>query len=1246
MVDADAPAASAAMRVVMITLDNHLGAAVQRAERRLRADWPGLSLSIHAAADWSRDAASLERCAAEIARADIIVVTMIFMDDQIRAIMPALKARQADCDALVGCFSAGEIVRLTKLGGFKMDGSSGGIVGMLKRLRGERGKAKPGGGASAGAKQMAMLRRLPKILRFIPGPAQDMRAYFLTLQYFLAGSDENIEGLVRLLVGRYAAGERAGLRGAKAVAPTEYPETGLYHPRLPGRIAADASALPSAPDAVGTVGVLVMRSYVLSGDTAHYDAVIAALEIRGLRVICAFAAGLDARPAAERFFADAQGKSRIDMLVSLTGFSLVGGPAYAEPGAAEAMLAGLDVPCLAAHALEFQALEEWRANDQGLSAVEATLMVAMPELDGAISPIVFGGRTARSLTEARTMEGEPERISRLAGRVASIVALRRKANADKKLAITLFNFPPNAGDIGTAAYLDVFASLHNVLIALKADGYAVEVPPTVEALHTTIVGDQIFGGMPARVHARIPAPVHVRREHYLAEIETHWGPAPGRHQALGDDIAVLGAQFGSVFVGVQPAFGYEGDPMRLLFERGFAPTHAFAAYYSYLREDFGADAVLHFGTHGALEFMPGKQTGLSNACWPDRLMGDLPNVYLYASNNPSEGLIAKRRSGAVLVSHLTPPVTRAGLYKGLADLKASLERWRSTGADAAGRADLAALIQAEAARLDLVTAEPAFADAEPEIAALATAVAELEATVIPFGLYVAGAAPSREARLELMACMATPQDAEPLDPTVIEALVDGAEPQTLTPMLKTGEPADPEHLARLQRLSAAARALGQPGEIDGLLRALSGRYIRPAPGGDVLRTPEVLPTGRNVHGFDPYRIPSRSASHDGMRQAEKLLDRHRCDGGGTPESVAIVLWGSDNLKSEGCAMAQALALMGARARFDSYGRLCGAELIPLEELGRPRIDVVMSLSGIFRDLLPNQVRLLAEAAKLAAEADEPPEQNFIRAHTLARMLESGCDLSTAALRVFSNAEGAYGANVNQLIQSGMWEEEDELAEAYVRRKGHAFGVDGKATAQPVLFNALLKDVALNYQTLESTELGVTSIDHYFDALGGLSRAVKRASGVDTPAYIGDETLGEGKVRTLAEQVALETRTRALNPKWYEALLAHGHEGVRQIEYHVTNTLGWSATTGQVQPWVYQQLTETYVLDEVMRDRLATLNPGAADRLAHRLIEACDRNYWAPDAATLEALRRAGDELEDRLEGIVPDKAVIALEKAA
>ncbi|MGL5138390.1 MAG: cobaltochelatase subunit CobN, partial [Beijerinckiaceae bacterium] len=402
--------------------------------------------------------------------------------------------------------------------------------------------------------------------------------------------------------------------------------------------------------------------------------------------------------------------------------------------------------------------------------------------------------------------------------------------------------------------------------------------------------------------------------------------------------------------------------------------------------------------------------------------------------------------------------------------------------------------------------------------------------------------------------------------------------------------------------------------------------------------PAVLPTGRNLHGFDPFRMPSAFAVKDGRAQAERLLVRHMADGNRMPESIALVLWGTDNLKTEGGPIAQALALMGATPRFDAYGRLAGADLVPLADLGRPRIDVVMTLSGIFRDLLPLQIKLLAEAAFLAASANEPTSENFIRKHALEHMAKHGGDLEQASLRVFSNADGTYGANVNHLIDNGRWDDGDEIAETYESRKCFAYGRKGLAEKQPKLLQSVLAHVELAYQNLESVELGVTSVDQYFDTLGGVSRAITKARGETAPVYIGDQTRGQGQVRTLSEQVALETRTRMLNPKWYEGLLKHGHEGVRHIEAHVTNTMGWSATTGQVDPWVYQHLTETYMLDPAMRERLAALNSTASVRLANRLIEAQARNYWNPDPETLAALRQASEDLEDRLEGVSPGRA--------
>ncbi|NCA68480.1 MAG: magnesium chelatase subunit H, partial [Sphingobacteriia bacterium] len=840
---------------------------------------------------------------------------------------------------------------------------------------------------------------------------------------------------------------------------------------------------------------------------------------------------------------------------------------------------------------------------------------------------------------ARDMQSHAERAQRLADRVANLVRLRRVPRAERKVAIVLFNFPPNAGNTGTAAYLSVFASLDHTLRSMRAQGYSVDLPADVDALRERIVnGNATRYGAHANVHVRVPVDDHVRREPWLAEIEKQWGAAPGKQQTDGASLFVLGAQFGNVFVGIQPAFGYEGDPMRLLFEKGFTPTHAFSAFYRWIRDDFGAHAVLHFGTHGALEFMPGKQAGLASTCWPDRLITDLPNIYLYASNNPSEGTIAKRRAAATLISYLTPPIAHAGLYKGLIDLKGSMERWRGLPPeDQDERTELATLIQAQAAELELAELEPAWnGDAETRIAKLNEKVLELEYTLIPHGLHVVGQAPSEVERLDLL--LAVAEASKDLRPTreALAALLAGKTPEKA--LKAGGMPVTHEHVELFRELAETNRLLLEDTETPAMLHALDGGFIRPAPGGDLLRTPAILPTGRNLHGFDPFRLPSAFAVKDGARQATRLIERHLGDGNGFPETIALVLWGTDNLKTEGGPIGQALALIGALPRFDNYGRLAGATLIPLAELGRPRVDVVMTLSGIFRDLLPLQTRLLAEASFLAASADEPPELNFVRKHALAYQETHGCDLETAALRVFSNADGAYGANVNFLVDSSRWDEEDELAETYTRRKCFAYGRSGQPVAQAELLKSVLSTVQLAYQNLDSVELGVTTVDHYFDTLGGITRAVGRFKGDDVPVYISDQTRGDGVVRTLSEQVALETRTRMLNPKWYEGMLKHGYEGVRQIEVHVTNTMGWSATTGQVAPWVYQQLTETYVLDEEMRRRLAQLNPTASAKVANRLIEAHERNYWTPDPATLEALRQAGEELEDRLEGIVEEAA--------
>ena len=1171
-------------RVVIVTLDSHAAGPAARAMERLETDYPGLSVSIHAAAEWGETPGTFETAREAVEQADLIIANLLFLEEHVSRILPVLRARRDHCDALVGIVADPEIVKLTRMGSLDMTAPPSGAAKLIKRLR---GSSKPS--SNSGERKMAMLRRLPKILKFVPGKAQDLRAWFLTMQYWLGGSDDNVEAMLRFLLNRYAEAEK-WQSAPEAAEPIEYPEVGLYHPDHPNRITTDPSELPNTADQELTVGILMLRSYVLSSDTAHYDAVIRSFEAAGMRVLPAFAGGLDARPAIDSYF-----KGKIDALVSLTGFSLVGGPAYNDNASAIEVLKDLDVPYLAAHALEFQSLGQWATSDAGLGPIETTMLVALPELDGATCPTVFGGRLSASGcqgcahqckpgAEPKAMVPCPERIDSLTEKTLRLGRLRRMRNAQKKVGIVLFGFPPNAGAVGTAAYLSVFESLHNTMKAMRADGYQIDVPETVDDLRASILGGNAQQyGQEANVAAQVDAETIVRTTPPLDAIEAAWGPAPGRVQSDGRSVFILGQHFGNVFVGVQPGFGYEGDPMRLLFEKSFAPTHAFVTFYLWLRNTYRADVLLHFGMHGALEFMPGKQSGMGARDWPDRLIGEMPNVYLYAANNPSEASLAKRRSGAVTVSHLTPPLATSGLYKGLLELKDSLQRWRALEPDAEERTGLEALIREQADAVDM--------NGDPDT--LWLRLLETEDALIPEGLHVVGRPISEQARAEYLDLM---------------------------------EFDDPEARERVEAL------LTQETELTALMRALSGHYTPPVPGGDLLRSTDILPTGRNIHAFDPFRMPTEYACRDGAAQAKLLLETHDK----LPRSVALVLWGSDNIKSDGGPIGQALALMGCKPRFDSFGRLCGADLIPLSELGRPRIDVIMTLSGIFRDLLPLQTRMLAEAAYACATADEPLDQNFIRAHALDYAEKMGVDLKAAALRVFSNAEGAYGSNVNQLVDSGAFGDEDELADAYQARKSFAYGVDGKAAANPALLKQALADVELAYQNLESVELGVTTVDHYFDTLGGIARAVKRARGAEVDVYIGDQTRGTAKVRTLRDQVALEARSRSLNPKFFEGLLKHGAEGVRQIEAHVTNTVGWSATTGQVDDWVYQRISETFVLDQEMRDRMAALNPTASSRMANRLLEASDRNYWQPDAETLAALQDAADALEDRLEGIAAE----------
>ena len=434
-------------------------------------------------------------------------------------------------------------------------------------------------------------------------------------------------------------------------------------------------------------------------------------------------------------------------------------------------------------------------------------------------------------------------------------------------------------------------------------------------------------------------------------------------------------------------------------------------------------------------------------------------------------------------------------------------------------------------------------------------------------------------------------------------------------------------------LARVRTELEKSDELQSLCRALRGRYIEPGPGADIIQNPDVLPTGRNTHAVNPYTVPSTTAVKKAAPIVAALLERHRSETGRYPESMAMVLWGIDNIKTQGEAVAQALNLMGVRPRRDSLNRATDVDVIPIEDLGRPRIDVIMTVSGIFRDLFGATMALLDKAVRVVSALDEPDDLNFVAKHVRARMKDDGASLEDAAARVFSNAAGNYGANVNFMVLDSQWRESDELGDLFVTRKCFAYGRGGDSREARALLDRALSRVELTYQNIDSTEVGITDVDHYFEYLGGVSKAVEKRSGARPRVYLSDSTSPGAKVRTLEETIKLETRTKTLNPKWYEGMLSHGFSGVAEIEHHVTNTFGWSATADAVDKWIYDEVAQTFVLDEKMLARLCEMNPHAARAMVGRLLEASGRGLWSADESVLSKLRESFLGLEDRLEGV-------------
>ncbi len=1314
------------VKVVYVVLEPQYQSAISAAVRSINAKHPDIAIEISGyLIEELRDNGNYEDFKRDVAEANIFIASLIFLEDLADKIVAAVEPIKDNLDVSVVFPSMPQVMRLNKMGSFSLAqiGQSKSVIGSFMKKRKEKS------GAGFQDAMLKLLRTLPTVLKFLPiEKAQDARNFMLSFQYWLGGNEENLESFFLMLADKYVFNGKDTKRSDNNetaafsyAEPITYLDMGIWHPLAPTMYDdakeylnwyASRKDLPEAQRRgdCPTIGLVMQRTHIVTGDDAHYVSMVAEFEAMGARVISVFAGGLDfSKPVAEYFYEPINKEEAIvDAVVSLTGFALVGGPAKQDHPKAIDALKKLNRPYMVALPLVFQTTEEWLESDLGLHPIQVALQIALPELDGAIEPIVMSGRdgaTGKSITLQ-------DRVETIAKRALKWANLRSKKQAEKKVAITVFSFPPDKGNVGTAAYLDVFGSIYKVLEGLKEDGYTIgELPEDSKALMLEILHDAQaqYSSPDLNVAYRMSVEEYERLTPYHTRLHDSWGPAPGNLNTDGQNLLIFGKQFGNVFIGVQPTFGYEGDPMRLLFSRSASPHHGFAAYYTYLERVFDADAVLHFGTHGSLEFMPGKQMGMSETCFPDSLIGSIPNLYYYAANNPSEATIAKRRSYAETISYLTPPAENAGLYKGLKALGELIASYQTLKDGGRGIQIVDSIMdQARICNLDRDVKLPDTSSGELNqdqrdtiVGKIYIKIMEIESRLLPCGLHTIGKPPTADEAIATLVNIASlDRDEDGIlsltrviansvyrdideifknsDLGVLKDVqllndINAASREAVTAMVRAQQDEDGrvsktsifgnlfnglggkqepwvEVLYKLgygnvdgdaikplfEFLQFCLKQVVADNELGGLLTALNGEYLTPGPGGDPIRNPDVLPTGKNIHALDPQSIPTTAAVSAAKVVVDRLIDRQRLENDGAyPETIACVLWGTDNIKTYGESLAQILWMVGTKPVADAFGRVNKLELIPLNELGRPRIDVVVNCSGVFRDLFMNQMALLDQAVKMAAEADEPLDMNYVRKHAIAQAAELGVSVRQAATRVFSNASGSYSSNINLAVENGTWENEEELQNMYLARKGFAFSSDnpGVMEQKEDIFRASLKTADVTFQNLDSSEISLTDVSHYYDSDPTKIVSRLRDDGKAPTSYMADTTTANAQIRTLSETVRLDSRTKLLNPKWYEGMLSHGYEGVRELSKRLVNTMGWSATADAVDNWVYEDANSTFMKDKEMQERLLNLNPNSFRKMVTTLLEANGRGYWETSDENLDRLRELYQQVEDRIEGV-------------
>ncbi|MFF0624964.1 cobaltochelatase subunit CobN [Streptomyces sp. NPDC004296] len=1045
-----------------------------------------------------------------------------------------------------------------------------------------------------------------------------------------------------------------------------------------------------------TVAVLYYRAHHMSGNTGFVHDLCDQVERAGGRPLPLFVASLRA-PEPELIEELRTADAIVTTVLAAGGTK----PAEASAGGDDeswdaGALAALDVPILQALCLT-GSRAAWEENDEGLSPLDAASQIAVPEFDGRLITVPF---SFKEIDEdgLPVYVADAERAARVAGIAVRHARLRHIPAAEKRLALVLSAYPTKHSRIGNAVGLDTPASAVELLRRLQSEGYDFGTEP-VPGLASGDGDELIYALIEAGGHdqewlteeqlarnpVRIPAADYRRWYATLPQelresVEEHWGPPPGemfldRSRNPEGDIVLAALRRGNLLILIQPPRGFGENPIAIYHDPDLPPSHHYLAAYRWIAASttdggFGADAMVHLGKHGNLEWLPGKNAGLSAACGPDAALGDLPLVYPFLVNDPGEGTQAKRRVHATLVDHLVPPMARADSYGDIARLEQLLDEYAAISSmDPAKlpaiRAQIWTLIQAAKLDHDLGLEERPDDDGFDDFLLHVDGwLCEVKDAQIRDGLHVLGAAPVGEARVNLVlailrarqiwggtaslpglrealgldesaATRTAADEVEAVARGLVQAMEDADWQPAAVGRVAEGHPTAVADILDFAARQVVPRLAGTTAEIDHAVHALNGGFVPAGPSGSPLRgLVNVLPTGRNFYSVDPKAVPSRLAWETGQALAESLLTRYRDDNGDWPESVGLSLWGTSAMRTSGDDVAEALALLGVRPVWDDASRrVTGLEAVALDELGRPRIDVTLRISGFFRDAFPHVIGLLDDAVRLAAGLDEPADRNFVRAHAQADLAAHG-DERRATTRIFGSRPGTYGAGLLQLIDSRDWRTDADLAEVYTVWGGYAYGrgLEGRPAREEM--ETAYKRIAVAAKNTDTREHDIADSDDYFQYHGGMVATVKALKGKAPEAYIGDSTRPETvRTRTLVEETSRVFRARVVNPRWIEAMRRHGYKGAFELAATVDYLFGYDATTGVVADWMYDKLAQTYVLDPENRAFLQEANPWALHGIAERLLEAESRGMWEkPDAETLAALRDAFLETEGELEG--------------